>query len=169
MTASGGTTASGGAPTASGGRGGAAGGTSATSGGFAGNTSASGGVAGTAGTGGGGASGGPGRVVENPVLDVVVGGRHACALLADHSVWCWGYEFDLDREWPSISPGLSRPVSGITIVPQSLSGNFNDNCVADAAGQSLCWGYNEQGQLGDGTTDNRPGPAPVSGGISWAR
>lgn len=141
--------ASGGTPATNG----AAGGTPAASGGFPGNSSASGGVAGMAGTsGGGGFGGGTGLLIENPVLDVVVGGQHACALRADHSVWCWGFESDLNGEWPSISQDEPARVNGITIVAQSLAGNFNDNCVVDLEGQSLCWGYDEQGKLGDSAT-----------------
>lgn len=36
-------------------------------------------------------------------------------------------------------------------------------CAVDADGQAWCWGYNRFGQLGDGTTTDRPTPVAVAG------
>lgn len=36
-------------------------------------------------------------------------------------------------------------------------------CARRASGALVCWGFNDQGQLGDGTTEPRPTPAAVMG------
>lgn len=55
-----------------------------------------------------------------------------------------------------LTPGLvARPVA---------SGN-SFTCDIDAQGGARCWGRNNWGQLGDGTTRNRALPAAISGGI----
>ena len=51
----------------------------------------------------------------------------------------------------------------------SLDGGDYHTCGVTQAGEARCWGYNLQGQLGDGSTANRPSPAPVSGGQTWAQ
>lgn len=35
-------------------------------------------------------------------------------------------------------------------------------CAGNQAGEVACWGHNDDGQLGDGTTDRRPRPTPVT-------
>ena len=55
-------------------------------------------------------------------------------------------------------PGLSRGVAAI-----SAAKNFT---CALTAGSVKCWGLNNRGQLGDGTTENRAAPARAAG-LSW--
>lgn len=45
-----------------------------------------------------------------------------------------------------------------------ISSGFGHSCGLDAAGQASCWGRNQVGDLGDGTTVSRSSPAPVAGG-----
>jgi alpha-tubulin suppressor-like RCC1 family protein len=37
------------------------------------------------------------------------------------------------------------------------------SCALRRDGSVVCWGHNEHGQLGDGTTTNRPAPRAVRG------
>ena len=50
---------------------------------------------------------------------------------------------------------LLAPLKGLA------TGNAH-SCVVTADGAALCWGLNYYGELGDGTTVNRPVPTPVS-------
>jgi hypothetical protein len=43
---------------------------------------------------------------------------------------------------------------------QVVAGAFA-SCVRKASGKVLCWGWNYAGQLGDGTTEDRPSPGPA--------
>ena len=51
-------------------------------------------------------------------------------------------------------PGFERIVVGPNM----------HSCGLTASGEAYCWGYNGQGQLGDGTTTNRAVPTAVIGG-----
>jgi alpha-tubulin suppressor-like RCC1 family protein len=53
----------------------------------------------------------------------------------------------------------STSASGIT----AIEAGVNHTCAVTAAGGAKCWGENNFGELGDGTTTNRPLPGDVSG------
>jgi alpha-tubulin suppressor-like RCC1 family protein len=42
-----------------------------------------------------------------------------------------------------------------------ISAGFAHTCAVATDGQGWCWGYNEGGRLGDGTTQDRNAPVKV--------
>lgn len=88
---------------------------------------------------------------------------HACALVEDGSVWCWGYneggqlgdgtKFDRARPAPVVGLPSARSIAA--------GGAFT--CASTTDGAAYCWGNGELGQLGDGGTVDRATPAPVPG------
>ena len=48
-----------------------------------------------------------------------------------------------------------------------LATGGSHTCVLDASGVTWCWGFNQDGPLGDGTTTNRSTPAQVTGGLTF--
>ena len=94
---------------------------------------------------------------------VVAGGNHACALRADRTVVCWGY-----NAWGQLGDGTQAdsnvpvPVMGLAGVTQ-IAAAQNNNCALLMDGTVKCWGENGGGQLGDGTYTNRPTPVTVVG------
>jgi alpha-tubulin suppressor-like RCC1 family protein len=86
--------------------------------------------------------------------DVAVGEQHACALLDDGTVRCWGRrsEFQLgDGLWPSESEYSTVPVEvvGIASAVQIDAGEHH-TCAVLESGSIECWGSNADGQLGFG-------------------
>ncbi len=53
------------------------------------------------------------------------------------------------------------PVPGLSSVVQLAAGEAH-TCARTSAGQVYCWGLNNNGQLGDGTTLNRQAPTLVA-------
>lgn len=101
------------------------------------------------------------------VKEVVTGGFHACARLANGTAKCWGdNEFGQlgtgstggYSETPSdvLQPGGGAPLTGVT---QLAAGN-RFTCAL-AAGAVYCWGYNDHGQLGVGNVDPSGTPQQV--------
>ncbi|MBX3717763.1 MAG: Ig-like domain repeat protein, partial [Burkholderiales bacterium] len=98
------------------------------------------------------------------VTAIAVGYNHSCAIVADGAVKCWGRN-DLgqlgdgsttDREYPANVTGLPGAVVAI-------DAGYQHTCAVTAGGAAWCWGYNEMGQLGDGSTEDRALPVAVSG------
>lgn len=86
---------------------------------------------------------------------VDAGSSHSCALTRQGGVKCWGYNTfgrlgdgtNETRNLPVDVVGLSSGVKAIAV-----GGDFT--CAFTAGGGVKCWGYNAQGQLGDGTTED---------------
>lgn len=98
------------------------------------------------------------------VREVGGGGTHTCAVLSNGSMKCWGNNgagqlgdgTAIDRLAPVQVQGLG---SGV----RAFKAGYYHTCANTAGGRLMCWGANASGQLGDGTTTNRPLPGVVPG------
>jgi alpha-tubulin suppressor-like RCC1 family protein len=122
---------------------------------------------------------------SDPLTDVTaigVGLRHTCAVLADTTVKCWGWNSriddpvaitgtggqvgdgtTIDRLTPVTviaSAGSTDPLTGA----RAVAGGWFHTCALMLDFTVRCWGTNEQGQLGDGTTTSSSVPVTVLAG-----
>jgi alpha-tubulin suppressor-like RCC1 family protein len=95
------------------------------------------------------------------VVAVSVRDHSSCAVVKNTNVICWGQD---------ISPKSFVTVSGLSGVraiasPADASyygdGNFSCALLSDPNRRVKCWGFNNQGQLGNGTTKSSNVPAFV--------
>jgi alpha-tubulin suppressor-like RCC1 family protein len=96
--------------------------------------------------------------------DVAAGWNHTCALRAG-AVWCWGANESgqLGNGATTTQPTMApTPVPGLTDAI-AISAAYSHTCALSRSRGVLCWGANGEGQLGDGTTTDRPQPTPVVG------
>jgi alpha-tubulin suppressor-like RCC1 family protein len=105
-----------------------------------------------------------------PLRDVValaLGTSHACALLGSGQVRCWGANSEgqvgdgTEQERHLPRPVLAPTGSGRLTNVTQISASEQHTCARLRNGQVRCWGRNESGQLGNGTTNPRVRPAIV--------
>lgn len=97
---------------------------------------------------------------------IATGNNHSCAVAASGAVKCWGVNSNetvegmlgdgttTDSNVPVSASGLDSGVTAVAV-------GANHSCAIHE-GVAKCWGGNQAGQLGDGTTDNRYTPVPVA-------
>ncbi|MEX1254222.1 MAG: flexitail domain-containing putative surface protein [Dehalococcoidia bacterium] len=111
------------------------------------------------------------------VIEIVAGGAHTCALFDNTTVKCWG-----DNTWGQLGDGTSAamrtsPVevcasgsgagcagggslTGIIAIAAGGESGFH-TCALNTDNGVMCWGANNQGQLGIGTQDTNAHPLPI--------
>ncbi len=114
------------------------------------------------------------------VAAVAAGGFHTCALMKAGGLKCWGSNtvgqvgdgtsgnirstpVDVCATGAS-APCVSNPLSGVAAV----SAGAGHTCALMTAGGLKCWGLNNLGRLGDGTTTSRSTPVDVLEAVGGA-
>jgi alpha-tubulin suppressor-like RCC1 family protein len=97
-----------------------------------------------------------------PATSVGVGNEHACALLDNGRVQCWGRAPNTQAGWGSVFLSQATAVPGITDATILAVGEYHA-CVLLAAGGVKCWGYGAEGAMGTGSTNNQIDPGDVTG------
>lgn len=98
------------------------------------------------------------------VKQIVAGFYYTCALTTDGSVFCWGTTANGRIGTGQTSGYSTRPVQisfgGKTV--ESISGHATHACAVISGSQELyCWGKNNRGQIGNGSTSDSYSPSPV--------
>jgi len=102
--------------------------------------------------------------LSGEIIQVAVGASFSCVLTVAGEVWCWGNNYygqlgngtDQDSNEP-VSP-VALPSAATTIAAGHVHA-----CASLASGGVMCWGHNEDGQLGNGTLLDSFVPVAVDG------
>ena len=97
-------------------------------------------------------------------VGVCTGHYHTCALLSDGTVKCWGQNTNGQvGDGTTTNPRLSPVSVALGGAPLQLRCGYKHTCAILPDGAVKCWGDNDYGQLGDGTTTSRATPTVVPG------
>ena len=100
-----------------------------------------------------------------PAAALAAGAAHTCAVDQMGTVYCWGANdrgqlglgaAGANLPTPTALAPLAGPAAGV-------SAGGAHTCATVVGGAIWCWGANESGQLGDGTTIDRATPVAVAG------
>jgi alpha-tubulin suppressor-like RCC1 family protein len=98
------------------------------------------------------------------VASISAGNSYTCAVTLSGGAWCWGANFSVfgdpatlrESDNPVRVPGLESGVA-------SISAGDVQACVVTTSGAAKCWGENDRGQLGNGSTTESLLPVDVVG------
>jgi alpha-tubulin suppressor-like RCC1 family protein len=101
---------------------------------------------------------------------VDAGDAHACGATLENTAFCWGDgrggELGNGKTYMSFWP---RPVAGRIAFERVTAGTTQSCGITPSGGRAYCWGSNNSGQVGDGSTTPRLTPVAVAGGQNFAQ
>ena len=103
--------------------------------------------------------------LTNGVTAISAGWNITCALTLTGGVKCcgWNWNGQLGFQTPTAAGWTPEYASGLTSGVTAISTGGLHTCVLTSLGGMKCWGLNDHGQLGDGTTNDSFSPVDVVG------
>lgn len=108
----------------------------------------------------------PGSVaeLEGRLTAITAGGFHTCALTQEGSAHCWGRnEFGQLGDGSQSNRMAPVRVQGLNGIVTAMAAGSGHTCAVMEGGSVYCWGHNDSGQLGDGSTTDSNIPVAVEG------
>ncbi len=103
--------------------------------------------------------------LTGPATAIVAGEQHTCALLSDHTVACWGGNANYQLGDGTTGTLSDTPIAvvGLSEGAIAIGAGAAHTCVVTTAHEVRCWGDDNVGQLGDGSTTNANTPVAGTG------
>lgn len=111
----------------------------------------------------------PGKPLAD-IVEVGTSDQFTCARDTTGGVWCWGANFSgmlgdgTTTSHPFAAPVLVAPAGAAFTGATSLTLGSSHVCATVTGNSAVCWGSNNGGSVGDGTTMPRPNPVTVAFG-----
>ncbi len=107
------------------------------------------------------------HVAYKSIVDVAAGEAHSLILTLTGQVYAWGVNSHGQTGRP-FSEEVTETPQALKIGPNAryvrqIAAGFDHSMALGVDGRVWCWGGNASGQLGDGTTTDRPGAQAVPG------
>jgi alpha-tubulin suppressor-like RCC1 family protein len=114
----------------------------------------------------------PFRLVSGNDWRSVAGGfGHVLALKADGTLWAWGNNREGAVGQPPSTNSMAAPVAPTRIGTDTnwvrIAAGIDHNLALKKDGSLWAWGYNNSGQVGDGTISNKFAPVQITSGHDW--
>lgn len=96
------------------------------------------------------------------VQHVAAGEAHTCAIAMGGKFYCWGAN-GKQQSAPGANALLIKQPTEVTVTPQASQVSLGrmHTCIVDDKANAWCWGENNVGQVGDGTTKVSGTPTKV--------
>jgi alpha-tubulin suppressor-like RCC1 family protein len=98
---------------------------------------------------------------------ISAGWEHTCVLISGGGLKCWGRnsvgQLGNGTSGNTTDSNLPVDVSGLTSGVVAVSAGEDHTCALNSGGGLVCWGENDEGELGDGTNTDSNVPVGVSG------
>jgi alpha-tubulin suppressor-like RCC1 family protein len=109
----------------------------------------------------------PARIAGSHLFRFLAAGRvHACGVALSRAVFCWGGndqgELGTGNTTSSTTP--VKVASALDFSSVSANALGHSTCAVTTDRRVYCWGFNNHGQLGDGSRTTRLTPVAVAGG-----
>lgn len=113
------------------------------------------------------------------IIAIAAGSHHSLALKNDGSLWAWGFNsYTQLGDGTSVTKYAPIKLTSFTLPVVEIYGNcgtsvhhssnyYHYSMAITSDGQLWAWGYNSNGQLGNGTTTYTPGYLPDEVNMQW--
>jgi alpha-tubulin suppressor-like RCC1 family protein len=97
------------------------------------------------------------------VTAITSGLYHSCAITSTGAAQCWGYNPSGQLGNANTGTNATTPVqvSGLTSGVATIDAGADHTCAVTTTGSPRCWGLNNAGQLGNGTTTSSNVPVTI--------
>ncbi len=108
--------------------------------------------------------------VNTTWANATAGSRHSCGTRGDGTLWCWGRNDNGQIGVGNVTNPQPTPIQvGVATTWSTVAAGTAHTCGTRTDGTLWCWGNNNAGQLGLGSTSQQTSPVQVGNLTTWKR